>query len=245
MLSLRQAASTLGCDVKTLKKWMDRTHIEAVQSVRDHRRWELSDDQVRSLRRFRDLAAAEASASETAALRAEIARLSAELAGLRAEAREREAAEKAAADRAAAYVPPPSPLLPQPVPVARVIGRTTGRVVATEELPADIPPGSTRLATFAQLHGVSNGTATTQQRLGTLETISRPDPTRPGYQQRWVTLEQQRAAVAIWRARGQLRRECTDCPHDGRPWGRDPHATDTRPVGALPADLEALIEEEG
>jgi hypothetical protein len=76
----------------------------------------------------------------------------------------------------------------------------------------DVPPGSIRLATFADLHGVSVQTATAQRRNGVIPALSRPSATRRDMEH-WLTPSMQAAAVAEWERRGQFQHPCPDCPH--------------------------------
>lgn len=83
----------------------------------------------------------------------------------------------------------------------RKLGRPTGSVTA--EIPQELPSGSLLLKDFASQHGVNRRTFEDHVRKGLngdyVEAIVLPNPNRPGEVKRWLTPDQQRAAIEFWK----------------------------------------------
>jgi hypothetical protein len=191
MPSLREAASLLGCDVRTLRRCLQHEGMMPTTCAQDARiRW-LTAEQVGRVRAA--MGVADLPPSMAGRIAPEVADLVRRLDAL---TRRVERLEAGAALDA-----------PRTLSASNLTGQRVG------EAPEDLPAGSARLGPFARAHGVAHGTATSQAQAGTIATTPRADPARADHLARWLVPDQQRAAVETWRARGQLRRECPDCPH--------------------------------
>lgn len=94
---------------------------------------------------------------------------------------------------------------PTHAPTAVLIA-SSARPVSSILAGGDLPPGSARLQTFCDAHGLSSSTVKRLADKRTIPAIIRPDPQRgDGYRQIWFTPEHQAAALEECRRRGLLR----------------------------------------
>ncbi len=76
----------------------------------------------------------------------------------------------------------------------------------------DIPAGAVQVFTFARAHGIPPGTAKDQVKAGRLQDLAVESVSRPGEQEHYFTIEQQQAALQLWRYHPRFQ-ACADCPH--------------------------------
>ncbi len=80
--------------------------------------------------------------------------------------------------------------------------------------PADVPPGSRQATEFAAAHGVHRVTFRDHMTIGIrgdlVAHISIPKPNKPRETDRWLSPEQQQAAVDFWQRHGTTWQRCSD-----------------------------------
>jgi DNA-binding transcriptional MerR regulator len=82
------------------------------------------------------------------------------------------------------------------------------------------PPGTVRLAPFAERHGVEPSTLRRQaEKSPELATIYERPTARVNKREWWLLPEQQPLVIAYWQAQGIPYTPCLDCPHGGNMTG--------------------------
>lgn len=96
--------------------------------------------------------------------------------------------------------------------------RTRTRRVTAAEPPVELPSGSLLLKDFAEKHGVNRRTFEDQVKKGIageqVATLVFANPKRADEVKRWLTPEQQRAAIDFWQRYGVAYTPCSECPHE-------------------------------
>ncbi len=88
------------------------------------------------------------------------------------------------------------------------------------------PPGTVRLAPFAERHGVEPSTVRRQaEKSPELATIYDRLAARVNKREWWLLPEQQAALIEYWQAHGILYTPCLDCPHGGDMAGEQEQAS--------------------
>lgn len=203
LLSAREAARRLNRDERTIRRWIaagkltprqaasNRLAIDEGEIERLAARLTQADQEKRQA--FTDLEA------RILHLEQEQARILARLALL----------EDRAGDQVSIARPDISAPVSRPRPHARP--RSAPLSLAT---PADIPPGSRQATEFAAAHQVNRVTFRDHMTLGIrgdlVEHIARPKPNKPRETERWLSPEQQQAAIAFWNEHGTSWRRCDD-----------------------------------
>ncbi len=87
------------------------------------------------------------------------------------------------------------------------------------------PPGTVRLAPFAERHGVEPSTLRRQaEKSPELATIYERPTARVNKREWWLLPEQQPLVIAYWQAQGIPYTPCLDCPHGGNMTGEQEQA---------------------
>jgi len=87
------------------------------------------------------------------------------------------------------------------------------------------PPGTIRLAPFAQRHGVEPSTVRRQaEKSPELATIYDRPAARVNKREWWLLPEQQPLVIAYWQVQGIPYTPCLDCPHGGNTTGEQEQA---------------------
>ena len=102
----------------------------------------------------------------------------------------------------------------EPTPATRTARKRATIATGTPATPVDIPLGSILFQTFAEHHGVPNRTFRDHITGGHVPAIEIDKPNRPGQKMRYLTPEQQRAAIAYWQEKGTAYSTCDnpECP---------------------------------
>jgi hypothetical protein len=87
------------------------------------------------------------------------------------------------------------------------------------------PPGTVRLAPFAERHGVEPSTLRRQaEKSPELAAIYERPTARINKREWWLLPEQQPLVIAYWQAQGIPYTPCLDCPHSGNTTGEQEQA---------------------
>ena len=82
------------------------------------------------------------------------------------------------------------------------------------------PPGTVRLAPFAELHGIEPSTVRRQaEKSPELATVYDRPAAKINKREWWLLPEQQPLLIAYWQAHGIAYTTCMDCPHNGNSAG--------------------------
>ncbi len=201
LLSAREAARRLGKDERTIRRWVHAGKLQQRKSASNR----LAIDEGEIERLAAQLTAADQEKrQEMIDLQARILQLEQEQARIRARLamlEDRQAGAPERAGRPAEIVYKPRPVRPR-------------LITEQASAPADVPPGSRQATEFATAHGISRVTFRDHMTVGIrgelVEHIAIPKPNKPRETDRWLSPEQQQAAVAFWNRHGTLWRRCDD-----------------------------------
>lgn len=102
---------------------------------------------------------------------------------------------------------------------------TSSRRVLSPYAKRGYPPGTVRLAPFAERHGVEPSTLRRQaEKSPELATIYERPTARVNKREWWLLPEQQPLVIAYWQAQGIPYTPCLDCPHGGNMTGEQEQA---------------------
>ncbi len=197
-LTAVEAARRLGKTERTVRRWIDEGKLHARHIAKN--RLGISEDDIdalaQELAQYEESAPAEngqALAARIEQLESRVSQLETALAALLSPvAQEPLTYSPAYHDR----------LIREPqAPGAPVRKGRPAIASAASVTPGDLPPGSLSHKDFAERHGMSARTFRDQIDSGKVDAITRPKPNRPGEYERWLTPDQQRQALAFWRAR--------------------------------------------
>lgn len=191
LLTAREAAKRLNRDERTIRRWIDKGILTPKAAANNRLAIDEADIERLEQRLLgKELAEREAAAS----LEARIEKL------------ERENAAILARLALLESRPGQQVTLP-PRRVSGELGEVSRARAARERVtdlaaPADIPPGSRQATDFAQAHGVNRVTFRDHMVVGVrgefVDHIAIPKANKPRETDRWLSPEQQRAAIAFW-----------------------------------------------
>lgn len=184
-LTAIEASRRIGVAEKTVRNWVASGKLTAHHPAKN--RLAIPENEVEKLARERQLYQ-----SAKAGPEAELSALKTKVTVLEERLKEIEARLDDQRAIAPSYTPMTDEYIAQP---RRAYKRTTE---ATEGL----PEGCILIRKFAELHGVAPATFRDQCVSGKVEAESRPKPGRPGETERYLTREQQSAAIDYWRRNG-------------------------------------------
>lgn len=185
-----QAARELGKSEKTIRRWIQDGKLEAYHPHGQTNRLAIPEQEIERLKRELDQFPEQqlpgpAATEDMATLSSRVTRL------------EQEVARLAALLAALPGIDGEASLSPR--------NRAT-------ELPQDLPSGSVLIKDFAALHNVNARTFYDQVKKG-IPTTERAKVNRPREVERWLSPEQQSAAIQFWLDHGTAFSSCPDCPH--------------------------------
>jgi len=207
LLTAREAAKRLGKDERTIRRWIDKGILTPKHAANNRMAIDEADIERLELRLLgKELAEREAAAS----LETRIEKLERENAAILARLALLES-------RPGQQVAPPRRVSGEPGEVSRPRSARE-RIITDLAVYQDIPPGSRQATEFAQGHGVNRVTFRDHMTVGIrgefVDHLAVPKPNKPRETDRWLSPEQQRAAIAFWERHSTDWHLCewTQCP---------------------------------